>query len=213
MLRGWWVYLPAVLCGCAVSGPETVGGLASQNIDVVLDLQPFVVDADWDLAALEKQTVQLNAAFAQAGVSFRILAPTYVSHPAWEDIEDEAELGEMMGSAGSGIRVWLVRGLGPNCICPTDGSEAPVEYGGVAYPPTHPCHGVALGVKATRDHNTLVHEMGHAFGLDHPVEGASACENPEAACRFMSYCYRTRNQFSAHEIDTIRSWAVVLSGD
>jgi len=213
MLRWWAVYLLLALGGCAVALDDAVPPPPARTINITLDLQPVVVAGDWDMSALDELTTQLNSAFAQAGVGFRILPPQHISRPEWEAIDNETVLQEMMRSHSPGITVWLVRRLGPDCICPADGSEAHGEYGGVAYPPTHFCHGVTLAAKAGEDRNTLVHEMGHALGLDHPAEGVLACDIPEVACRFMSYCYRDRNQFSPAEIETIRLWGAQLQGN
>jgi hypothetical protein len=213
MRQCYTVLLTAVVAGCGASFPGTAQPPAARTIDFLFDLQPIIVTDEWNLSDFAKQTERLNAAFAPAGVAFQVSDPIGITHPEWEDVDSEPELREMMISPFDGLRIWLVRELGPQCICSDDGIASTADYGGIAYPPTHPCHGVALSIMGAQDSNTLVHEIGHAFGLAHPEEGPNACNESEVSGRYMSYCYWTRSQFTEAELDTIRTWAAALAGN
>ena len=201
------VFFPAVLGGCGMEFPQQLKPPPARTIDYTVDVQPMVVFSGWDMGQWDQLTAALGPAFAQAGVALRILDPVAVQHQSWERIDTEAELREMMDGSFVGVRVWLVQDLAPESLGSAADLANTTGLGGAAFPPTSANHGVALPIGATKDPNTLVHEMGHAFGLSHPSEGAEDCSIPEVACQFMSYCYLMRNQFTADQIETIRRWA------
>jgi hypothetical protein len=199
--------LTAALAGCGVIFPLTLKPPPSRPIDYTVDVQPMVVFSGWDMDKWAQLAAELDPAFAQAGVAMRVLDPIIVQHASWERIDDEAELNEMMDGSFDGVRVWLVEDLSPASLGAAGALASNTELGGVSYPPTNPHHGVALSIGAAEDRNTLVHEMGHALGLSHPSAGADDCLVPEVASQYMSYCFATRNQFTADQIVTIRRWA------
>ncbi|HVP12513.1 MAG TPA: hypothetical protein VMV94_15160 [Phycisphaerae bacterium] len=201
----------AIMAGCGTISPDTIKPPPVRAIDFTIDIQPIIVSKDWTINMFEYLAGNLGPALAQAGVACRVLEPIIVDNPSWEYIADESALRGMMQGHSAAIRVWLVRELVPAVLSETSTSALAAPPAGAAYSPTSSCDGVALAVRAMEDRNTLVHEMGHALGLSHPAEGADNCSLPEVKCRLMSYCFATRNQFSADEIDTIRHWAAVLA--
>jgi hypothetical protein len=205
MPRARLLFVTAFVAGCGTLLPDTIKPPPVRAIDFDIDIQPIIVSKEWTMDMFEQQAGELGPALGQAGVACRVLEPLTVENPFWESIIDETALREMMEGPSATIRVWLVRELDPAVLAATSVLAAgPVA---VAYPPTSSCQGVALALGALDDRNTLVHEMGHALGLSHPEEGADACSLPEVNCRFMSYCFWTRNQFNADEIETIRQWS------
>jgi hypothetical protein len=203
--------LATVPAGCGTFLTESLKPPPARAIDYTVDVQPVLVFAGWDMDRWAQLTDQLGPAFAQAGVAFRILDPVVVQNPAWERVDNEDELREMMNGAFDGVRVWLVEDLAPETIGTTGALALTTGVAGATFPPTSDNHGIALSIGAYQDDNTLAHEMGHALGLDHPSLGANACLVPQVAVQFMSYCYTTRDQFTPEQIQTIRKWAAVYA--
>lgn len=199
--------LATVQASCGTQLSESLKPPPSRTADYTVTVQLLAVYSDWTPEDLDRLTAQLGPAFAQAGVAVRILEPIMVQNDSWKRIDNELELREMMNGTYQGVRVWLVEDIASECLAARADFDGTAEIAGVSFPPLSKAHGVALATGAFQDRNTLVHELGHALGLSHPPESASACSIPEIACQFMSYCFASRNQFTASQIEMIRYWA------
>jgi len=188
----------------------------------VCKVRPVIVTSggktQWDSARVQRYVRWLDPGFRNASLTFTILRAEKVEKPEWFVIDKKSEFYAMSEESMKRSKekgemiVWFVDSI-------------PVwSAGGIAQRPSNAAgkyqHGLAMSVSSSEA--ALVHEMGHAFNLQHawsddftdtPTKDSGDCSLEP--CNAMTYCGDRRlprgsclgRTFSRQQVSEMQKWA------
>lgn len=213
----------SVLCGCVGPKPPLNNG-GTRRWSGICNVRPVVItdggNTRWTDDRIARYTQWLNPAYANSGLSFRILPRNTMERPEWFTVDTKDEFYQM------GEESMRRSSLGELAVFFVD--SIPVwSAGGVAMLPSNSPgrfqHGIAMAINSSQV--ALVHEVGHAFNLPHawsdsftdtPTRDSKDCTSDP--CNAMSYCGDRRipqgscsgRTFSPQQMGEVAKWSIIL---
>lgn len=198
------------------------GGGGGTGWEGVCTIRPIIVTNEglsrWSDSRIEQYTQWLNPGYRDANLTFRVLPSERFERPEWYVIDNKSDFYAMSKLSMNRSRedgemvVWFVDGI-------------PVwNAGGIAQYPSNLLgawrHGIAVSILS--DRATLIHEIGHAFNLQHawkdgftdtPTTDSKDCTSEP--CNAMTYCFSNRiprgeclgKTFSKQQMSEVQKWA------